>query len=163
MRAVDHCGLQLQLAGGAQLIEQHLMQLRPDPGLRPVSQASPAGDAGAVELLSGHLSPGAAGDQDMDDAGRRGTLITRQPPGMAEPAGRTRREQRLQPLPQPVRHQLRDPLQHHVLSHAPKTATPSEASKVRVKSVVCRSTMRSIRTVTLDGVNSGAWREVPNR
>lgn len=136
MRAVDHCGLQLQLAAGAHLIEQHLMQLRPDPGLGPVPQPPPAGDTRAAQLLSRHLSPGASGHQDANDAGQSSAVITRQAPGVAEATRWTLRQQQLDPLPQPVGHQLCDPLQHHLIGRAIKIATALAVPQLIVKSVV---------------------------
>ena len=57
------------------------MKLRPDAGFGLAPQPTPAGAAGAAELLGRDLSPGAAGDQNMDDAGQRRAIVTRQPSG----------------------------------------------------------------------------------
>ena len=57
-------------------------------------------------------------------------------PGVTEATGRALRQQRLHPLPQPVRHQLRDPLQHHLAGHTGKAATTPAVPHVKVKSVV---------------------------
>ena len=80
MRAVDNRGLQVQLAGDPQLIEQNLLQLRPHAGFGPVPQPPSAGHPGAAELRGGNLTPGPAGNEDVDDTGQSGAVIPRQPP-----------------------------------------------------------------------------------
>jgi hypothetical protein len=75
--AVDRAPVQVQLASGAQLGEQQLVQRRPDAGLGPVAQPPPAGHPAAPDQCGGQLVPGDAGLEHEDDAGERGPVIDR--------------------------------------------------------------------------------------
>ena len=108
MGAVNGAAVQVQAVGGAQLGEQAFMQRGPDAGLGPVAQPPPAGDAGAADQAGGQLVSGDAGLEHEDDAGQRGPVTDRPPPRIAMPPRTRWWQQRLDPLPQSVRHELLD-------------------------------------------------------
>jgi len=60
----------------AEFVQQQVMELLPDAGALPVTQAPPAGDrAAAAELAGGQQPPWDAGVQLVDDAGQAGAVI----------------------------------------------------------------------------------------
>jgi hypothetical protein len=106
--AVDGAAVQVQRAGRAQLGEQQLVQGRPDAGLGPVPQPTPAGHSGAAEKAGGQLVPGDPGLEHEHDAGQRGPVTDRPTTRIAIPPGLGRRQQRCDPLPQPIGHEFFD-------------------------------------------------------
>lgn len=85
---------------GQQLRQQQPVQLGPDPGLGPLPQPAPGGDAGTAHGLGGDVTPGDTRPQHVHDAGESGAVGDTRPP----PAPRTTfgggRQQRRNPLPQ---------------------------------------------------------------
>jgi hypothetical protein len=74
-----------------------VVELLPDTGALPVTQAPPAGDrAATAELAGGQQPPRNAGAQLVDDPGQRGTVVRT---GSAAVAA-WRRQQGLDRLPQ---------------------------------------------------------------
>lgn len=102
-----HCApVQVQCAGGAQLVQQQLMKLRPDPGLGPVPHTPPADHSRDVEQILRQLVPADPGLEHEHDPGQRSPVIGRSAPGVPVPPGRTCRQQRLNSLPQRVRNKI---------------------------------------------------------
>jgi hypothetical protein len=93
------------------------VQLVEDAGRVPVAQASPAGHAGAAVQFRREVFPRDAGPHHEQDAAEDRPVIGRRPAASSEPIaspsrGRVRRQQRLNDLPQLVRHQW---LRHRAL------------------------------------------------
>jgi hypothetical protein len=108
VRAVHPAAAQVQLAEGAELSQQLLVQRRPDGGGGPVPQPSPAGHSGAANYGRGQLVPGDAGLEHEHDPGQRGPVVD-QPTARMPVAPRLGRwQQWSDPLPQPIRDELLD-------------------------------------------------------
>jgi len=123
--AVDRAPVQVQLAEGAQLVQQQRVQGRPDAGRGPVAQPPPAGHPGAADQRRGQLVPGDAGLEHEHDAGQCGPVTDRSTTRIAMPPRPWWWQQRLDPFPQSVRHELLDhPDQAGPDECRPPTATP---------------------------------------
>ena len=93
----------LELLGGVQLGEQQLVQPLPDAGLLPGPQPPPRGHPAAEPELLRQMLPADPGVQHEQDPLQRQPVIERLATRIAE-APLPARQQRLDPLPQPVRH-----------------------------------------------------------
>jgi hypothetical protein len=123
--AIHRAPVQLQLAERAQLGQRLLVQGRPDAGRGPIPQPPPAGHPRAADQGAGQLVPGDPGLEHEHDPGQRGPVIDRPAARLAGAAGHGRREQRSDPLPQPVRDELLDhPHQAAQDPSRPTAATP---------------------------------------
>src|SRR5512135_1064699 len=128
MGGVDERGAQVEPAGGAQLGQQPLVQLLPDPDGLPVPQSPPAGHPRAAEHRWS-IPPGHPGPQDEHDPGQRGSVVHRPATWIAEPSW-PGRDQRCQPPPQLV--------SEHVVQH-PTTPTAQRSSGVRPTRARCET------------------------
>src|SRR5512135_270200 len=128
MGGVDERGVQVEPAGGAQLGQQPLVQLLPDPDGLPVPQSPPAGHPRAAERRW-EIPPGHPGPQDEHDPGQRGSVVHRPATWIAEPTW-PGRAQRCQPPPQLVG--------EHVVQH-PTPPTAQRSPGVRPTRARCET------------------------
>jgi hypothetical protein len=96
----------LDLAGRPQLGEQERVQPLRDPGLLPLDHPPVAGRAATETELERQVPPGDPGVQHKQDPLQRQPVRQALPTWVAE-APLHPRQQRLDPLPQPVRHDPR--------------------------------------------------------
>src|SRR5512135_2535531 len=135
MGGVDERGAQVEPAGGAQLGQQPLVQLLPDPDGLPVPQSPPAGHPRAAEHRWS-IPPGHPGPQDEHDPGQRGSVVHRPATWIAEPSW-PGRDQRCQPPPQLV--------SEHVVQH-PTTPTAQRSPGVRPTRARCETRSYTFRS-----------------
>jgi hypothetical protein len=106
VRAVDRAAVQVQLAVGAQLVQQQFVQRWPDAGLGPVARPPPAGHVRSADQGRRQLVPVDPSLKHEHDPGQRGAVLDRPAARIAVATWLGRLRQRSDPLPQPVRNEL---------------------------------------------------------